>query len=140
MTQTEKSRSMMRVTMEPSRVPARQMRAVRDSSAGYFLRVKDCKMKKPDQPMMLPRSMRVPRTQCWSADSLLLWWAACRPAPWKISTIGPLYRVITMAPPIVTTVPATFAMLRIFLKFTLSSLPKTNQNQNHVLQFTFFFF
>lgn len=80
-----------------------------------------CKMKKPDQPTMLPRSMRVPRTQCWSADSVL-WWAAWRPWPWNMSTIGPLYRVITIAPPIVTNVPTTFAMLRIFFKFTLSSL------------------
>lgn len=47
--------------------------------------------------------------------------------------IGPLYRVINMAPPTVTTVPINFAWLGSFLMLTFSSL----QNRNRKSYFRF---
>lgn len=78
-------------------------------------------MKKAAHVEILPMMAKVPVTQCWPV-------AVVEP-PWKeecaaftISIAGPLYKVITIAPPNVITVPTTFAILCIFLKFTVSSL------------------
>lgn len=79
-------------------------------------------MKKPAQLMMLPITANVPVTQCWSVVSeedppWIDVWAAL-----MSSMAGPLYNVITIAPPTVIAVPITFARLRIFFKFTVSNL------------------
>jgi len=88
-----------------------------------------CKMKKPAQLAQLDMSMTVPTTQCWSEGSVvllleLLWWLMA-PPPFMIWKAGPLYRVITIAPETVMTVPMTLARLWNFLKFTFSSLVGT---------------
>lgn len=84
-------------------------------------------MKKLAQPPQLAKSIKGPATQCWLVESVVLvpWLCAW---PRMISTMGPLYSVITMAPPTVITVPTTFARLCSFLTFTLSNL--INQNNN----------
>ena len=80
-----------------------------------------CTMKKLAQPPQLAMSMRVPRTQWWAPDSSVeLLWAL--PPLWKMSRMGPLQRVITIAPETVIAVPTTFAMLCNFFMFTVSNL------------------
>lgn len=157
------SRSITSDTAAPSTMPIMHISAVRESSAGYFFKVKDwtrivalfnkfyhqlkskilpmncknakkrkkkeqlltCNMKKPAQPQQLARSINVPVSRCWLPDSLLVAprWAA--PCDLIKSMIGPLYKVITMAPVTVITVPTTLAALCSFLKLTVSNLFRT---------------
>lgn len=79
-------------------------------------------MKKADQPMQLASSISVPVTQCVSEESVVVpwWWL---PPPDLIKSIsGPLYKVITIAPETVITVPITLARLCNFFTFTVSNL------------------
>lgn len=80
-------------------------------------------MKKLAQPQQLARSISVPVTQCWLLASLLLlpWWLPT-PCDFMNSRIGPLYKVITIAPATVIPVPTIFATSCLFFTFTLSNL------------------
>ena len=81
-----------------------------------------CNMKKPDQPNIQDISVIMPVTQCCCSDEALveLWWPP--PCVNRILIIGPLYKVITIAPLTVIAVPITFARLCIFLRLTVSNL------------------
>jgi len=46
MDQTLMSRSNIRVAIEPSKMPKKQIQAVTESSAGYIFKVKDCNIHK----------------------------------------------------------------------------------------------
>ena len=63
----------------------------------------------------------VPVIQCLSADSLVVPWCVAPPDLMK-SIIGPLYKVMTIAPITVIAVPMIFARLRIFFTLTFSNL------------------
>lgn len=63
------------------------------------------------------------------------WCSVAEPLVHGKPIVGPTTTVIIIAPPTVTSVPTIFPMLRIFLIFTFSNLPKiTSKNLIYLLK------